>query len=221
MGVLKFLLLVEMSKDQSPHCKQISKMELVLTVAGGHCVCCFAPKPGTSQCLISTPRCHQKVTLLFGFSFETDRVTERCESLCLLAEQPQCTTADKENIMAVINDYEHGMSIPKPGYAVLYFGGKRMSEEVLLSGISVKDKIDEWSMINGGGGRIMVESVQDSKFQFAATTTYPSLGPRGHHMVRRSHSFYPINCKYLIANRYQPNSFISIRGELGAVCGFL
>lgn len=165
-------------------------MELVLTVAGGHYVCFFAPRPDISQCFISSSRCHQKVTY---FSFETDPLMERCDSLRLLAEQPQGTTADKENIAAVIHDYEHGMSIPQSGHAVLYFGGKRMSEEVLLSGISVKDKIDEWSKINGDGGRILVESVQDPKFQFAATTTYQSVGSRGHHMVRRKFCYYPIS----------------------------
>lgn len=111
------------------------------------------------------------------FSFETDPVAERCDSLRLLADQPQCPPADKENIAAVIHDYEQGMHIPQPGNAVLYFSCKKMTEEIPLNGVSLKDKIDEWCSICGQGGRIMVESVQDTKFQCAATTTFPSMGP--------------------------------------------
>lgn len=70
-----------------------------------------------------------------------DLVTERCDQLRLLAEQPECSKADRENIAAVINDYEQGMHVPKPGNAVLYFVGKRRSEEVPLKGISMdRDK---------------------------------------------------------------------------------
>lgn len=126
------------------------------------------------------------VTNTVYFSFEVDPVAERCHSLRLIAEQPQCTAADRENIAAVIRDYDQGMHIPQLGNAVFYFSGKKMTEEIPLDGVSLKDKIDEWSRIHEQGGRIMVESVQDTKFQCAATTTFPSIGPSGHNMVRRS-----------------------------------
>ncbi|KAL0631816.1 hypothetical protein Q9L58_009312 [Maublancomyces gigas] len=105
-----------------------------------------------------------------------DPVTERCDQLRLLAEQPECSKADRENIAAVINDYEQGIHVPKPGNAVLYFAGKRRSEEVPLKGISIKDKIDEWTEINpeqeGHGGRILVETFQNPKYQLLAITTH-------------------------------------------------
>lgn len=115
-------------------------------------------------------------------SFKTDQVTERCDQLHLLVEQPVCSKCDKENIATVIQDYEQGMCIPQPGNAVLYFAGKRRSEEVPLNTISIKDKIDEWT--NHDGGRILVEKLQDPKFQFSATTTCLGVGPHRHHMVR-------------------------------------
>lgn len=126
------------------------------------------------------------VTNTVYFSFELGPVGERCDSLRLLADQPQCTAADRENIAAVIRDYDQGMPIPQPGNAILYFSGKKMTQEIPLDGVSLKDKIDEWSSIYGQGGRIMVESVQDTKFHCAATTPFPSIGPSGHNMVRRS-----------------------------------
>lgn len=89
----------------------------------------------------------------------------------------------------MIRDYEQGMSVPKPGNAVLYFAGKKRSEEVPLEGISIKDKIDEWTKIDpeeeGYGGRILVETFQDRKY-LLATTTYPGGGPHNHHMVRQT-----------------------------------
>lgn len=90
----------------------------------------------------------------------------------------------------MIRDYEQGMSVPKPGNAVFYFAGKKRSEEVPLEGISIKDKIDEWTKIDpeeeGYGGRILVETFQDRKYQLLATTTYPGVGPHNHHMVRQT-----------------------------------
>lgn len=116
----------------------------------------------------------------------TDPVSERCDEFCLLAEQPECSAADKANIAAVIKDYDEGMAIPVAGNAVLYFGGKRMTEKIPLEGLSIIDKITEFNNINpeGHGGRILVETIQDPKFQLAAATTYPSTGSHGHNTVR-------------------------------------
>lgn len=116
---------------------------------------------------------------------------ERCDALRLLADHKVCTPADKANIAAVIHDYEQGMTIPQPGNGVLYFSGKKMTKEISLSEVSLKDKIDEWSKIYGPGDGITVESAQHKRFQYAATTTFPALGPTRHHMVRITVLFFP------------------------------
>lgn len=166
--------------------EQILKTESVLRVAGGRYVLFFGLKlsigfPPYLDFPPTLPATKSNVTVCFRP--ETDAVTERCDSLRLLADQPQCTPADRENIAAVIHDYEQGISIPQPGNAVLYFSGKKMTEEIPLGGVSLKDKID------GQGGHIMVESGQETKYRCATTTTYPSIGPNWHNMVRQRSLF--------------------------------
>lgn len=111
-----------------------------------------------------------------------DAVTERCDQLRLLGDQPLCTEADKANIAAVIRDYEGGMPIPGKGNGILYFGGRKMTEEIPLEGLSLVDKINEWKDADPGG-RIFVEKIPERKFLFAASMTYPRLCVKGHNAV--------------------------------------
>lgn len=116
----------------------------------------------------------------------TDPVCERCDELCLLAEQLESSAADKANIAAVIKDYDEGMAIPVAGNAVLHPRGKRMTEAIPLEGLSIIDKITEFNSIDpeGHGGRVLVETIQDPKFQLAAAAACPCTGSRDHNTVR-------------------------------------